>query len=65
MSYFSYHGRNKKKIREGYLENYFYLERDNKKVLILVFKDGRKFPVKDERWREYDEYIHKYYGRKK
>lgn len=65
MSYFSYHGRNKKMIKEGLLENYFYLENDNEKLLILVFKDGRKFPIKEERWREYDEFICKYYERRK
>jgi len=65
MSYFSYHGRNKKMIKEGLLENYFYLENDNEKLLILVFKDGRKFPIKEERWREYDEFIYKYHERRK
>lgn len=52
-------------IKEGLLENYFYLENDNEKFLILVFKDGRKFPIKEERWREYDEFIYKYHERRK
>ena len=63
MSYFSYHGRNKKLIREGLLKNYFYLENGDYKILVLEFEDGRKFPIKEERWREYDEFIHKYYRR--
>lgn len=57
MPYFSYHGRNKKLINEGFLEEYFYEEKDNKKFLILVFKDGRKFPVKEERWIEYYKFL--------
>lgn len=53
MPYFNYHGRNKKLIKEGLLENYFYDQINNKNMLVLVFKDGRQFPVKEERWMEY------------
>ena len=60
MPYFSYHGRNKKLINEGLLENYFYIEKNNKKFLILVFKDGRQFPVKEERWMEYSKFLEDY-----
>lgn len=61
MPYFNYHGRNKKLIKEGLLENYFYVEKEGEKYLILFFKDGRQFRVKEERWMEYDKIIHKYY----
>ncbi len=60
MPYFSYHARNKKLIREGFLVDYFYKEEKNKKFLILVFKDGRQFPIKEERWMEYNNFIHQY-----
>jgi hypothetical protein len=63
MPYFNYHGRNKKLIKEGKLCDYFYRENENKKVLILTFKDGRQFPVKEERWMEYENIIHQYYER--
>ena len=60
MPYFSYHGRNKRLIKEGLLQDYFYEEKNNGKFLILVFKDGRKFPIKEERWLEYSKFIDNY-----
>ena len=63
MPYFSYHGRNKKLIKEGNLIDYFYDEKDNKKFLVLVFKDGRQFPIKEERWIEYSKFIENYYDK--
>lgn len=63
MPYFSYHARNKKLIKEGFLENFYYEERDSKRYLILVFKDGRKFQVKEERWMEYHKLIDGYFER--
>ena len=60
MPYFSYHGRNKKLINEGFLENYFYVEKNNKRFLILVFKDGRQYPIKEERWMEYSKFLDEY-----
>ena len=60
MPYFSYHGRNKKLIKEGLLENYIYVDKDER-YLLLIFKDGRQFRIKEERWMEYDKIIHKYY----
>ena len=63
MPYFSYHNRNKKLIKEGLLENYFYEERDNKLFLILVFKNGKQFPIKEERWLEYERFISDYYSK--
>lgn len=62
MSYFNYHGRNKKLIKEGFLDDYFYDEREGKKYLFLVFKNGKTMPVKEERWREYYELLDKYYS---
>jgi hypothetical protein len=61
MPYFSYHGRNKKMIKDGLLEDYFYKARGDQKFLILIFKDGRRFPIKEERWMEYEKIIHQYY----
>ena len=63
MPYFSYHGRNKKLIKDGFLEEFYYEERDDKRYLILVFKDGRKFQVKEERWMEYHNLIDDYFER--
>ena len=61
MPYFSYHGRNKRLIKEGNLIDYFYEDKDNKRILYLVFKDGRKIPIKEERWKEYYHFIDQYY----
>lgn len=61
MPYFSYHGRNKKLIKEGLLDEFYYEEKNNKRFLVLVFKDGRKFPVKEERWMEYHNLIDDYF----
>jgi len=61
MPYFSYHGRNKKLIKEGFLVDYFYENKDNKTFLYLVFRDGRKIPIKEERWREYYKLLDQYY----
>ena len=61
MPYFSYHGRNKKLIKEGLLTDYFYDEKNGRKILVLVFKDGKQFPIKEERWLEYSKFINKYY----
>ena len=60
MSYFSYHGRNKNLIKKGLLLDYFY-EDNGTRLLILVFRDGRRFPIKEERWTEYHRFIEKYY----
>ena len=60
MPYFSYHGRNKKLIKEGLLDDYFYTMQGNKMVLMLVFKGGRQFPVKEERWMEYSKFLDDY-----
>jgi len=60
MPYFSYHGRNKKLIKEGKLIDYYYDEINNKKFLVLIFKDGRQFPIKEERWIEYSKFIENY-----
>lgn len=63
MPYFSYHGRNKKLIKGGYLRDYYFDEKDNKRFLVLVFKDGRQFPIKEERWMEYYSLIDSYYDK--
>ena len=60
MPYFSYHGRNKKLIKEGLLEDYFYKDDGGRKFLVLVFKNGKRFPVKEERWMEYSRFISDY-----
>ena len=61
MSYFSYHGRNKKLIKKGLLKDYFYEDDQHKKFLVLIFENGKRFPIKEERWREYYPYINAYY----
>ena len=61
MPYFSYHGRNKKLIKQALLSDYFYQEKNDKVFLVLVFKNGKQFPVKEERWMEYSKFIKDYY----
>ena len=60
MSYFNYHARNKKMIKEGFLKDYFYIKKNDKQVMMLVFKNGKQFPVKEERWMEYSEILNSY-----
>ena len=60
MPYFNYHARNKKLIKEGFLKDYFYCEKDNKSFLMLVFKNGKQFPIKEERWMEYSKFLENY-----
>ena len=60
MPYFNYHGRNKKMIREGQLLDYFYDEREGKIYLFLLFKNGLKVPIKEERWQEYYQLLNEY-----
>lgn len=60
MPYFNYHARNKKLIKEGLLEDYYYIEKENKRFLMLVFKGGKQFPIKEERWMEYSKFLNNY-----
>lgn len=62
--YYNYHGVVKKKIKNGLLEHLELVEKDNKArmMLIIYFKDGTKYPIKEEFIREYLEIIRKQVG---
>ena len=53
--YYNYHGTIKKKLKLGlysyheYIDNYHNI----KPALIIHFKDGSKYPIREYRWHEY------------
>ena len=57
--YFNYHAVVKRKIKEGLLLHLERIEKDPSKgvYLVLYFKDGTKYPIKEERIAEYLEFI--------
>ena len=63
MSYFDYHAKIKKLIREGNLKCY-YFEKSYKNIgfaLVLCF-DDKKYPIREERFAEYFELIGQHYA---
>ena len=59
--YYSYHGNIKKKIKNGELLYFEYLDDYKKvgKVLMLYFIDGTKKFIREDRWIEYYSLIEK------
>ena len=57
--YFNYHGIIKKKIKAGLLIRYEYLDsfHNIKPALVLYFKDGSVYPIREYRWQEYYEFL--------
>ena len=61
MSYFNYHAKAKKLIKEGKLIDVKLVDKHNKisPAMLLVFKDGLIMPIRHYKWEEYFELIKK------
>lgn len=59
--YYNYHGIIKSKIKANLLTNYEYFDKYHNvsPALVLYFKDGTKYPIREYRWHEYYEYLKK------
>ena len=55
MSYFNYHAKAKKLIKDGLLLRYEFVDNWNgiKPELVLYFKDAKPMPIREYRWDEY------------
>ncbi|OCG03258.1 thermostable hemolysin delta-VPH [Gilliamella sp. wkB112] len=55
MSYFNYHAKAKKLIKDGLLVRYEFVDKWNgiKSALVLYFKDTKPMPIREYRWQEY------------
>ena len=60
--YYNYHRTVKNKIKKGLLLNIEYLENypNIGKVILLFFKDGTKYPIREERFADYFAFIAKH-----
>ncbi len=61
MTYFNYHAKAKRLIKEGKLVSYEFREKHNKisPVLLLFFEDGQVMPIREHRFLEYIALIEK------
>ena len=59
--YYSYHGNIKKKIKNGELLKYEYIDsyKNIGRVLMLYFKDGTHKFIREDRWIDYYELLKK------
>ena len=59
MSYFNYHARAKKLIKEGFFKEYKIVEEYNgiKPAMVLFFKNSRPIPIRKNKWGEYKQII--------
>ena len=66
MTYFDYHAKVKKLIKEGKLKSYYFDKSYNNIgfALVLCF-DGKKYPIREERFLEYFDLIGSLYNIKK
>ncbi len=55
MGYYNYHAMIKQKIKQGELERFEFVDSYKKysPCLLLYFKDGKVFPIKEHRFDEY------------
>jgi hypothetical protein len=55
MSYFNYHAKAKKLIKDGCLIRYEFVDNWNgiKPALVLYFKEANPIPIREYRWNEY------------
>ena len=55
MSYFNYHAKAKKLIKEGELVKVKFIDDYNgiKSAMVLFFKNNRPMPIREARWQEY------------
>lgn len=61
MSYYSYHNTIKNKIKKGLLVDSFVTNNYHgiSPALVLVFSDGKSYPIRQYHWAEYFELIEK------
>lgn len=59
MGYFNYHGKIKKLLSQGELTHFEIVEKWNEisPALVLYFKDGSVYPIREKLWNEYFEII--------
>ena len=59
--YFNYHSKVKKALRESELEKFEFVERwnDISPALLLYFKNGEIYPIREHHWDEYLDIISK------
>lgn len=59
MGYFNYHAKIKNKIKNGELERFEFVDEYNaiKPALLLYFKDGKVFPIREHMFDEYFEIL--------
>ncbi len=62
--YYNYHGIIKKKIKNNELVKVEYKEKYKKlnNVLLLYFKDGKVYPIREHRFLEYSILLKKYFN---
>ncbi len=61
MSYYSYHNTIKNKIKKGMLVDSFVTNNYHgiSPALVLVFSDGKSYPIRQYHWQEYFDLIAK------
>lgn len=59
MSYFNYHAKIKKLIKENQLSKIVLLNKYNNisPCMLLIFKSNKPMPVREYRWQEYFDYL--------
>ena len=55
MSYFNYHAKAKRLIKEGHLVGYEFVDNWNgiRPALVLYFDEAKPMPIREYRWQEY------------
>ena len=55
MSYFNYHAKAKRLIKDGHLVGYEFVDNWNgiKPALVLYFDEASPMPIREYRWQEY------------
>ncbi|OTQ27262.1 thermostable hemolysin delta-VPH [Gilliamella apicola] len=55
MSYFNYHAKAKRLIKDGHLVGYEFVDNWNgiKPALVLYFDEANPMPIREYRWQEY------------
>ncbi|MBI0096164.1 MULTISPECIES: thermostable hemolysin delta-VPH [Gilliamella] len=55
MSYFNYHAKAKRLIKDGHLVGYEFVDNWNgiRPALVLYFDEAKPMPIREYRWQEY------------
>lgn len=55
MSYFNYHAKAKRLIKDGHLVGYAFVDNWNgiRPALVLYFDEAKPMPIREYRWQEY------------